>query len=147
MSAKTRAPPPQLVAGWDVPGWTSLPGRAQTGLIVGLAAVTIGTGVYVAARAAGIVRLPIIYQALVFGTFFGAYMSMPGGFERNFNVPVLPTKKMTIADVVYYTTVVHTTAGFGDIYPTTFYARCVVAAHLGSVFLALAGLVPFLSSG
>lgn len=145
MSGNTKAPNPRLVAGWDVPGWTSLPGRAQTGLIVVLASLTIGLGVYLAARAAGIVRLPIIYQALVFGAFFGAYMSMPGGFEKNFNVPA-PTKKMSIADVVYYTMVVHTTAGFGDIYPTTFYARCVVSAHLGSVFLVMAGLVPFLSA-
>ena len=144
--SKAAAPKPkEPVAGWNVPGWTSLPGRAQTGLIVGLASVAVGVAVYVAARAADIVRLPIMYQALVFGAFFGAYLMMPGGFESNFNVPA-PTKKMTIADVVYYTSVVHTTAGFGDIYPITFYGRCVVAAHLGFVFLGVAGLLPVLSS-
>lgn len=127
-----------------MPYWTSLPSRAQAVIIVMLAAAAIGLAVYVASVAAGIARAPIVYQAIVFGVFFGAYVMMPGGFETQFNVPS-PTKKMTVADVVYYTTVVHTTAGFGDIYPVTFYGRCVVAAHLGCVFLGVAGLLPMLS--
>lgn len=126
-------------------GWTGLPPRAETGVAVGLAAAAVGAAVFVATRAAGTLRLPIAYQALVFGAFLGAYLSMPGGFEANFSTPT-PAKKMSVSDVVYYTMVVHTTAGFGEIYPTTLYARSVVAAHLGAVFLGVAGLVPFLSA-
>lgn len=97
--------------------------------------------VYVAGNFAQVVRVPLVYHALVYGAFFGLYMVMPGGFDKHFNVPT--KKSMTIADVLYYTMVVHSTAGFGDIYPLTFYSRVVVTAHLGLVFLG--GVLPFLS--
>ncbi|NBU16668.1 MAG: hypothetical protein EBS48_06595 [Actinobacteria bacterium] len=104
-----------------------------------LGAGLIGVTVFLAGRAAGVLGDKLLYQAIVFGAFFGLYMVMPGGFETNFNTP--EKKKMTIADVLYYTMVVHSTAGFGEIYPTTFYARICVATHLGLVFLGTAGLL------
>lgn len=107
-----------------------------------MGAASIALAVYVAARFAGVVRMPLMYHAIVYGAFFGLYMVMPGGFEKHFNIP--EKKKMTVADVMYYTTVVHSTAGFGDIYPLTFYARTVVTLHLGLALLA--SLVPFLQS-
>lgn len=109
-------------------------------MMAAVGAAGIGLTVYLAARFAGVVRLPIIYHGIVFGVFYGLYMVMPGGFEKHFNVP--EKKKMTLADVLYYSLVVHSTAGFGDIYPTSFYGRTVVSAHLGLVLLA--SLVPFL---
>lgn len=103
-------------------------------------AAAAGIAVYVAARLAGVVSTSLMYHVLIFGAFWGLYVTMPGGFEANFNVPV--KKEMTFADVLYYTMVCHSTAGFGDMYPTSFYARVIVSLHLGLVFLATAGLVP-----
>lgn len=119
---------------------TTVPSGVYSAAMAAMGAAAIGLAVYVAAQSAQIVSTKLMYQALVFGAFFGLYMVMPGGFEKNFNIP--EKKKMTIADVLYYTAVVHSTAGFGDIYPTSFYARICVAAHLGLVFMGTAGLVP-----
>jgi hypothetical protein len=116
------------------------PSYLYSAAMTAMGAAAIGCAVFVAARAAGVISAPLMYHALVFGSFFGLYMVMPGGFDRNFNVP--EKKRMTIADVLYYTMVVHSTAGFGDIYPTSFYARACVAAHLGLVFLGTASLIP-----
>lgn len=119
---------------------TTVPPALYSAAMAALGAASIGGAVYLAARSAEVLGAKIIYHALVFGAFFGLYMVMPGGFEKNFNLPA--KKKMTIADVIYYTMVVHSTAGFGDIYPTSFYARAVVATHLGLVFLGTAALIP-----
>lgn len=126
------------------PSKNTVPSPVYSAVMAAVGAASIGFAVYMAARAAGVVGRPLIYHALVFGAFFGLYMVMPGGFEQNFNIP--EKKKMTIADVIYYTSVVHSTAGFGDIYPTSFYARICVAAHLGLVFMGTANLIP-LGSG
>ena len=119
---------------------TTLPPLVYSAMMAAVGAASIGLAVYLAAKAAGVVGSPLIYHSLVFGAFFGLYMVMPGGFENNFNVP--EKKKLTIADVIYYTAVVHSTAGFGDIYPTSFYSRFCVAVHLGLVFVGTAGLIP-----
>lgn len=103
-------------------------------------AAAIGLAVYVAANATNIVSSKLMYHALVFGAFFGLYMVLPGGFQKNFNTP--ENKKMTVADVLYVTSVLHTTVGLGDVYPLTFVGRCAVSAHVGLVFLATAGLLP-----
>lgn len=104
-----------------------------------LGSASVGLAVFVASRLSGAFKLALMYHALVYGFFFGIYMVMPGGFAKNFNVP--EPKRMNVADVLYYTIVVHSTAGFGDIYPTTAYARLMVSLHLGLVFLQTAGLV------
>lgn len=123
----------------------STPQPAYSLLMAAVGALSIALAVYMAARFAGVVRVPLIYHALVFGAFFGVYMVMPGGFEKHFNVPTnSENRKMSVADVIYYTTVVHSTAGFGDIYPLTNYARAAVSLHLGLAFMAT--LVPFLQS-
>lgn len=119
---------------------TTVPGGAYALAMAGIGAAAIGATVYFAARFADAVSTPIIYHALVFGAAFGLYMTMPGGFERHFNVPAV--RKMNVADTIYYTAVTHTTLGLGDVFPTSLYSRCVVAAHIGLVFLATASLIP-----
>lgn len=119
---------------------TTVPERWYSVAMAATGAVAFGLVLYTAAKFAGVVSVPLLYHAVVYGIFFGLYMVMPGGFEKNFNVP--EKKKMTLADVSYYTMVVHSTAGFGDIYPTSFWARAVVTTHLGLVFLGVAGLIP-----
>ena len=109
------------------------------GLIGG---VCFFVAVYLAASFSGIVRVALLYQAILFGLFYGLYMAMPKGFAANFNTP--DNKKLAPLDVLYYTTVTHTTVGYGDIYPKTTYARMIVSAHLGLVYLG--ALLPFLSS-
>lgn len=136
----------------DKPGYTkpismirnSLPPEWYSALMAVAGAATVGLAVYVAAKTAGVLGRALLYHALVYGAFMGLYMVMPGGFGKHFNVPEANAKRdMSVADVLYYTAVVHSTAGFGDIYPTSFYARTCVAVHLIMVFLASAGLVPF----
>jgi len=134
----SKAPEPRSDAPVKVMG-TTVPPAVYSAAMAMMGAGLIGLCVFVAAKATGILGEKIMYQAVVFGAFFGLYMVMPGGFERNFNMP--EKKKMNIADVLYYTMVVHSTAGFGDIYPISFYARICVAAHLGLVFLGTAGLL------
>ena len=118
----------------------TMPSGLHSITMAALGAMAFGCAVYFAARFAGVVSLPLMYHVLIYGAFFGVYMVMPGGFDKHFNVP--EKKKMNVADVAYYTIVVHSTAGFGDIYPLTFWGRAVVTAHLGLVFLATAGLLP-----
>lgn len=120
---------------------TTMPEGWYAALMAGLGAAAFGVAVWTAARLSNLARTQLLYHGIVFGTFFGLYMVMPGGFEKHFNMPA--AKKMTVADVMYYTSVVHSTAGFGDIYPTSFWARAVVATHLGLVFLATASMISF----
>lgn len=134
---KTTTPPSSntvKVFGTTMPSWLYSLGMSTLG------ALAFGVSLYVAARFADIVSRPLMYHGIIYGAFFGLYMVMPGGFEKHFNVPVVK-KRMDVADVAYYTIVVHSTAGFGDIYPTSFWARSVVTAHLSLVFLATAGLL------
>lgn len=104
-------------------------------LMAGLGALSIGLTVWFSAKVSNVFSIALLYHALVFGAFFGLYMVMPGGFEKNFNMPDAK-KKMDVSDVLYYSIVVHSTAGFGDLFPITSYARMVVSAHLGMVLLA-----------
>lgn len=117
-----------------------IPAVAYSALMAVLGGLFFMGAVYFAAQAADVLRGKLFFHALVFGAFFGLYSVMPGGFESNFNLPE-KKGKMSIADVAYYTMVVHSTAGFGDIYPTSFYARSCVATHLGLVFLATTGIL------
>lgn len=137
----TKQPPPS--GGVKVFG-TTVPEGWYAAVMAGLGALGFGAAVWTAMRLSGIARTQLLYHGIIFGAFFGLYMVMPGGFEKNFNLPA--AKKMTVADVMYYTTVVHSTAGFGDIYPTSFWARSVVSTHLGLVFLATSSMISFGSS-
>lgn len=107
-----------------------------------VASLAFGASVFGAARFANIVTVPLLYHAIVFGVFFGLYMVSPGGFAKNFNIP--DKRPMGAGDIAYYTMVVHSTTGFGDMYPKTFWGRLVVCLHIGLVFLATAGLLPTL---
>ena len=104
-----------------------------------------GLSVYVGARLARVASIPLLYHAIVFGLFFGIYRAMPGGFEANFNTPD-KKKKMGTSDIAYYTMVVHSTVGFGDVYPLSYWGKLAVAAHIFMVMLATASLVPMGSS-
>ena len=44
------------------------------------------------------------------------------------------SNKMTFFDSIYYSTITHTTVGFGDIYPKTNLARFVCMIHVLLVF-------------
>lgn len=118
---------------------TNVPAGWYAAIMAGGGALAFGFAVLMAMKFAGVVRTPLLYHTIIFGAFFGLYMVMPGGFENNFNLP--EKKVMTVADVMYYTMVVHSTAGFGDIYPKSFWARAVVSTHLGLVFLATGSLL------
>lgn len=55
--------------------------------------------------------------------------------EKHFNLPFKPdsTKKADWFFSTYFSTITHSTAGFGDCYPTTGLSRLLVCLHLWSV--------------
>lgn len=90
----------------------------------------------------------MLYHAIIYAVFWVVYQTLPGGFAKNFNLPsnVVREKNYTgdgPLDVAYFTMVMHTTVGFGDVYPITWYARSVTMLHLFLVFMATASLLPF----
>ena len=95
---------------------------------------------------ARIIPWALLYHALIFFAFWVLYMSI--GFRKNFNIPQVADPKDKKykgdgpLDVLYYTTVVHTTTGFGDVYPITWQARVLVIIHIMLVFMHIGNLLP-----
>ncbi len=63
------------------------------------------------------------------------------GMEGNFNLPFKPdvndkSKRPDWFFSTYFSTITHSTAGFGDCYPTTGLSRTLVVMHLWTVVLA-----------
>lgn len=57
--------------------------------------------------------------------FWLVYMYLDNTYPDSF----AKQKGMTKLDWLYYTVIVHTTVGFGDIYPTNTMSRLVVVSH------------------
>ncbi len=112
---------------------------ATAGLSVAYA-MLFALGTFVATKAARFMKYALIYHAVVFGFFFMIYRLIPGGFRSHFNVPDAK-KKFQSSATLYYTAVVHSTTGFGDIYPTTWIGDMIVTIHIALVFLA--NFLPF----
>jgi hypothetical protein len=90
----------------------------------------------------------LLYHVIVYTVAWGLYQALPGGFAKHFNIP--DTKKVDRASkpdgplaVAYYTMVIHTTTGFGDVYPLTWLARMITMMHMVLVYIATASLMPF----
>lgn len=89
----------------------------------------------------------LMYHAVVFGFFWVLYMAI--GFGKHFNLPKVNSdskykdyKGDGPLDVLYYTAILHSTTGFGDVYPLTWQARVLVIMHVTLVFLATANMLP-----
>jgi hypothetical protein len=88
----------------------------------------------------------LLYHVIIFAFFWGIYQALPGGFKKNFNTPTIVSDKSWKgdgpSDVAYYTMVMHTSTGFGDVFPITWIARVLVMIHLALVFMSVANLLP-----
>lgn len=122
---------------------------AVTGAMIAAASITsilMGVTVVVISMISKFTPWALLYHALVFGAFFGLYQALPGGFKNNFNMPTVKGdakyKGDGPLDVAYYTMVVHTSTGFGDVFPLTWLARSLVILHMFLVFLHVASLLP-----
>ena len=80
------------------------------------------------------VNLAIIF---VFGMIYAAWFIIK---EDDWNVPTQPGKTKTdvsekIFNGFYFSTVMHTSVGYGDIYPLTDAAKVAIMIHATSIFL------------
>lgn len=125
-------------------------GFKALGVSLGMALVA-GAIMFGAARLARFTPGVGVYHGIVYATFFGLYLMLPGGFESHFYIPVNSStkdgepsaaKKMGAADIAYFTLVTHSGVGYGDIYPLTTTARVLVMAHLFCSILAVFNMVP-----
>lgn len=125
----------------------SVLGIKALGVSLGMALVA-GAIMFGAARLARFTPAVGLYHGIVYATFFGLYLMLPGGFESHFYVPKDPPKgsstppTMGAADIAYFTLVTHSGVGYGDIYPLTTTARVLVMAHLFCSILAVFNMVP-----
>ena len=102
---------------------------------------------FVVANVARFMPYALLYHVIIFGFFWAMYQVLPGGFKKNFNTPTLSSadnkwKGDGPSDVAYYTMVMHTSTGFGDVFPITWIARVLVMTHLALVFMSVANLLP-----
>lgn len=80
----------------------------------------------------GINVFPFVYQFIVYSSFVILYYIID--MSQHFAVPT--NRSLSSNDLwfaMYFAMVTQSTAGFGDCYPTTWYARLVVMAHLTAV--------------
>lgn len=122
----------------------SVLGFKALGVSLGMALVA-GAIMFGAARLARFTPGVGLYHGIVYATFFGMYLMLPGGFESHFYVPKDDSKTpktMGAADIAYFTLVTHSGVGYGDIYPLTTTARVMVMAHLFCSILAVFNMVP-----
>lgn len=109
-------------------------------------AAVVGLGARVAeeGRNSPFFKMSLPYQASVFALFFVMYLTIPGGFRENFNMPNDKTGH-TWTDVLYYTAITHTSIGYGDIYPLTPRARALVTVHSILAFAGAANVIAWAS--
>jgi len=86
----------------------------------------------------------LAYQGALFALFFVMYLTIPGGFRENFNTPNDKTGN-TWGDVLYFTTMTHTSVGYGDIYPLTPRARMLATLHSILSFAGAANVIAWAS--
>ena len=58
---------------------------------------------------------------------------------QHFNIS--KKSKYTLLDSIYFTSVVHTSTGFGDIYPISNTTKLITTLHIICVFVSLASVV------
>lgn len=92
------------------------------------------------ARGGNFVEKAVAYHVAIFSFFTVAYYLAPGGFGSHFQVPEI-VGDGSFWDVAYFSTVTHTTTGFGDIIPVTRGARIMVMCHMIACFIGIANLV------
>jgi Ion channel len=117
---------------------------------------TVGIGLYslLWAFENTFVRNAVVYHATVFSFFVTLYYLIPDGFRNHFAMPQLKnlkeddpkSQKVTLGDVVYYSTITHAGVGYGDISPLTRESRTLVTTHVMLSFMGMANLV-LLSGG
>lgn len=112
-----------------------------------LGSVVMAVMAFVVANVARFMPYALLYHVIIFGFFWGMYQVLPGGFKKNFNTPTINSDDKTWkgdgpSDVAYYTMVMHTSTGFGDVFPITWIARVLVLTHLALVFMSVANLLP-----
>ncbi len=122
----------------------SVLGLRTLGVSLGMALVA-GSIMFGAAKLARFTPAVGLYHGIVWATFFGIYLMLPGGFESHFYVPTGKDGKpqrLGAADIAYFTLVTHSGVGYGDMYPLTTTARVLVMAHLFCSILAVFNMVP-----
>lgn len=85
-----------------------------------------------------VARRVVAYHALIFLLFTAVYWSI--GFEHEFVHPPGITKP-GLRDCVYFAATVHSTSGFGDVYPKTTRARAAVGFHMLAAMVGTLGFV------
>jgi uncharacterized membrane protein len=71
----------------------------------------------------------ILINVLVMLLFAAVYYAV--GLKKNFNLPAFQDKDTPdYFFALYFSTITHSTAGFGDCYPTSGKARMLVMTHL-----------------
>lgn len=93
------------------------------------ALLAAGALLYTSSRFGTYVAPAAMYHALVWGTFYMIYVTLPGGFESHFGVPD-DKKRFNHVDIGYFASVTHAGVGYGDVYPKTTGARVLVTCHI-----------------
>lgn len=109
-------------------------------------AAVVGLGIHAAeeGRQSPFFKMSLPYQAAVFALFFVMYLTIPGGFRENFNTPNDKTGD-SWNDILYFTTITHTSVGFGDMYPLTPRARALATIHSMLAFAGAANVIAWAS--
>ena len=86
----------------------------------------------------------VTYNIIVFLVFWAIYTAID--FKKHFNTAsALGTDAPDATFTGYFTTVTHTTAGYGDCFPKTHLSRFIVAMHL--LLVVFGPMVLFTQSG
>lgn len=105
-------------------------------------AAAVGGGLLGLEKLGPFYKKSLAYQGALFALFFVLYLTIPGGFSENFNVPNKETGKRW-QDVMYFTAVTHSSTGYGDIYPLSRRARALVTMHAMLAFAGAANVLVF----
>lgn len=119
-------------------------------------AASVGTGLYflLSTFQNNFARNTVVYHAVVFSFFVTLYYMIPDGFRNHFAMPQLKnlkeddpkSQKVTLGDVLYYSSITHAGVGYGDISPLTRESRSLVTLHVILSFMGMANLL-LLSGG
>ena len=77
---------------------------------------------------------PLTIHIILFVVMAVIYGFFPGGFENNFTRLDGSKKPPTFVDIMYFTSTVHSTTGFGDIIASSQLARLTTTIHMLLVF-------------
>jgi hypothetical protein len=114
----------------------------RSALIAFPIAAAAGAGLLGLEKLGPFYKKSLAYQGALFALFFVLYLTIPGGFRENFNMPNDKTGK-SWRDVLYFTAVTHSSTGYGDIYPLSPKARALVTMHAVLAFAGAANVLVF----